>query len=161
MIKILVATDFADDTRPVLDFAAKLVHRSGGKLYLLHVLEPCVANVAGSLTADDIPIGFGEFPIVDTHVADEKLLATADARAKQLGRQLHEQWSIPVYAKAEEADDVVDCINAFCERHGVGNIVIGNRHHTLLSSILLGNTAEQLVRSSHIPVTVVPCHNAL
>lgn len=161
MIKILVATDFADDTRPVLDFAAKLVHRSGGKLYLLHAVEPCVLDVAGSLSADDIPVGFGEFPVADTCLASEKVLASADARAKALGKELHQQWGIPVYAKAEEADDVVDCIHAFCERHGVSNIVIGNRHHSLLSSLLLGSTAEKLVRSAKIPVTVVPCKPAL
>ena len=49
------------------------------------------------------------------------------------------------------------CVHDFCARHNIDILVIGNRHHSLLTSILLGNTAEKLVRAAKIPVTVVPC----
>ena len=51
----------------------------------------------------------------------------------------------------------MSCMNAFCKRHNIDILVIGNRHHSLLTSILLGNTAEKIIRSATIPVTVVPC----
>ena len=51
----------------------------------------------------------------------------------------------------------MDCVHQFCRRHNITQLVIGNRHHSLLTSILLGNTAEKLVRAASIPVTVVPC----
>lgn len=87
----------------------------------------------------------------------QNVLEQADVRAKQLAASIGSQWDIPIYGKAEEADDIVDCVHSFCKRHNIDILVIGNRHHSLLSSILLGNTAEQLVRSATIPVTVVPC----
>ena len=81
----------------------------------------------------------------------------ADNRAKQLAEEISKKWDIPIYGKAEEADDIVECMSSFCKRHSVDMLVIGNRHHSLLTSILLGNTAEKIIRAASIPVTVVPC----
>lgn len=91
--------------------------------------------------------------------ADETtcVLTMADRRAHLLAEQISREWGIPIYGKAEEADDIVECVHDFCKRHNIDILVIGNRHHSLLSSLLLGNTAEKLVRAAKIPVTVVPC----
>ena len=105
MVRILAATDFTEDNKAVLDFTANMVRQTGGKMYLLHAVEPCMMDAAGSMAADDI----------------------------------------------------VDCVHDVCARHNIDILVIGNRHHSLLTSILLGNTAEKLVRAAKIPVTVVPC----
>lgn len=158
MLRILAATDFSDENRPVLDYAADMVRQCGGKMYLLHALEPCMIDVAGALGGADLSAFVpGTEPAMPATGDSSVLLAQADARAKQLGEELREKWDIPVYAKAEEADDIVDCVNDFCDRHHVDMLVIGNRHHTLLTSILLGNTAEKLMRAARIPVTIVPC----
>ena len=162
MVRILAATDFTEEGQAVLDFAAEMVCKTGGKMYLLHAVEPCIIDAAGSLSggssmgAGDIP---GNLPNVDYQRMDacQAVLTIADARAKQLGEQISRKWGIPIYAKAEESDDIVDCVHQFCRRHNITQLVIGNRHHSLLTSILLGNTAEKLVRASRIPVTVVPC----
>ena len=152
MVRILAATDFSEEGQAVLDFAAEMVCKTGGKMYLLHAVEPCMGT-------GDLP---GNVPMVDYQRMDacQAVLAIADARAKQLGEQISKKWGIPIYAKAEENDDIVDCVHQFCRRHNITQLVIGNRHHSLLTSILLGNTAEKLVRAASIPVTVVPCgHN--
>lgn len=57
MMRVLAATDFSEESRPVLDYAANLVRQCGGKMYLLHAVEPCVIDAAGSLSACDIPEG--------------------------------------------------------------------------------------------------------
>lgn len=158
MVRILAATDFSEENRPVLDYAANLVRLCGGKMYLLHAVEPCMIDVAGTLgEADMSSFVPGTEVVLPTAEDAASVLALADARAKKLGEELREKWNIPIYAKAEEADDIVDCVNEFCERHHVDTLVIGNRHHSLLTSILLGNTAEKLMRASRIPVTIVPC----
>lgn len=158
MVRILAATDFSEEGRPVLDFTANMVRQCGGKMYLLHAVEPCMMDAAGAMAPDDMLGGF-------TRIADEEreaeredsILSSANDRAHRLAAEISKQWGIPIYGKAEQADDIVDCVHAFCQRHRIDVLVIGNRHHSLLTSILLGNTAEKLVRAAKIPVTVVPC----
>ena len=156
MVRILAATDFSEDNRPVLDFTANMVKQTGGKMYLLHALEPCMMDAAGSMAADDMLGGFATVPMIED-VPDNTVLTMADRRAKMLAEAISNQYEIPIYGKAEEADDIVTCVHDFCARHNIDILVIGNRHHSLLTSILLGNTAEKLVRAAKIPVTVVPC----
>ena len=110
----------------MLDFAAEMVCKTGGKMYLLHAVEPCIIDAAGSLSggsmgAGDIP---GNLPNVDYQRMDacQAVLAIADARAKQLGEQISKKWGIPIYAKAEESDDIVDCVHQFCKRHNIENV---------------------------------------
>ena len=156
MVRILAATDFTEDNRPVLDFTANMVRQTGGKMYLLHAVEPCMMDTAGSMAADDMLGGFATVPMIED-VPDNTVLTMADRRAKMLAEAISNQYEIPIYGKAEEADDIVTCVHDFCARHNIDILVIGNRHHSLLTSILLGNTAEKLVRAAKIPVTVVPC----
>ena len=155
MVRILAATDFTEDNRPVLDFTANMVRQTGGKMYLLHAVEPCMMDAAGSMAADDMLGGFATVPMIED-APDNTVLTMADRRAKMLAEAISNQYEIPIYGKAEEADDIVTCVHDFCARHNIDILVIGNRHHSLLTSILLGNTAEKLVRAAKIPVTVVP-----
>jgi len=157
MVRILAATDFSEEGKPVLDFTADMVRKCGGKMYLLHAVEPCMMDAAGCMAADDMLGGFSALPDLDGMDQNSTVLTMADKRAHLLADQISREWNIPIYGKAEEADDIVECVHAFCERHKIDILVIGNRHHSLLTSILLGNTAEKLVRASRIPVTVVPC----
>lgn len=156
MLRVLAATDFSDDGRVVVDFAANLVRQCGGKMYLLHAVEPCMVDAAGCLTLED-GLADETDDVLPCELRHRSLLEIANARAARAAEKISSKWDIPIYGKAEEADDVVDCIHRFCERHHIDLLVIGNRHHSLLSSILLGNTAESLMRTSKIPVTVVPC----
>lgn len=158
MVRILAATDFSEEGRPVLDFTANMVRQCGGKMYLLHAVEPCMIDAAGAMAPDDMLGGFTR--LTDEELEAEKedtILSNANDRARLLAEEISKQWEIPIYGKAEQADDIVECVHAFCQRHSIDILVIGNRHHSLLTSILLGNTAEKLVRAAKIPVTVVPC----
>ncbi len=159
MVRILAATDFSEESQAVLDFTANMVRQCGGKMYLLHAVEPCALDAAGSLPAEDMlgsPFAT-KVPTPEEAAFCESILELADKRAKLLADEISQKWGVPIYGKAEEADDIVNCVHDFCRRHKVDILVIGNRHHSLLSSILLGNTAEKLVRAASIPVTVVPC----
>lgn len=159
MLRVLAATDFSEESSPVLDFAANMVRQCGGKMYLLHAVEPCVIDAAGSLSVSDLPEGMPGIELPRVGIGCE-VLDMADARAKKLAEEISNKWNIPIYGKAEEADDIVECMNRFCKRHNIDMLVIGNRHHSFLTSILLGNTAEKIIRAATIPVTVVPCIKA-
>ncbi len=126
-------------------------------MYLLHAVEPCMMDAAGCMAAEDMLGGFTAISPMECADKTTTVLAMADKRAHLLAEQISRDWDIPIYGKAEEADDIVESVHNFCARHKIDILVIGNRHHSLLSSILLGNTAEKLVRAAKIPVTVVPC----
>lgn len=157
MFRVLVATDFSEDGRCVVDFAANLARQTGGKMYLLHAVEPCMMDAAASLPLEDEEDAEQESRGMPGEARCQSLLEIADNRARTAAEMISRKWDIPIYGKAEEADDIVECVHQFCARHAIDLLVIGNRHHSLLTSILLGNTAEKLVRTAKIPVTVVPC----
>jgi len=117
MMRVLAATDFSEESRPVLDYAANLVRQCGGKMYLLHAVEPCVIDAAGSLSACDIPEGIPGIELPRVGIGCE-VLEMADNRAKQLAEEISKKWDIPIYGKAEEADDIVECMSSFCKSGG-------------------------------------------
>ena len=87
MVRILAATDFTEDNRPVLDFTANMVRQTGGKMYLLHAVEPCMMDAAGSMAADDMLGGFATVPMIED-VPDNTVLTMADRRAKMLAEAI-------------------------------------------------------------------------
>lgn len=157
MFRVLVATDFSEDGRCVVDFAANLARQTGGKMYLLHAVEPCMMDAAASIPLETESDAAREHGSMPGEARCQSLLEIAESRARTAAEKISDKWDIPIYGKAEEADDIVECVHQFCARHAIDMLVIGNRHHSLLTSILLGNTAEKLVRTAKIPVTVVPC----
>ncbi len=154
-MKILAATDLSEDTRHMVDFTAKLVKQCGSKMYLLHMVPPCVMDVNNLLPREDFTEGLAT-DISPTFSCPDDLLKMTDARVKKLADEVREKWQVPIYGKAEEADDLIDCLNDFCERHKIDMLVINNRQHSLLGSLLLGNTTEKIMRHSRIPIVVVP-----
>ncbi len=158
-MKILLATDLAEESIPARDFAAKLVKSCGSKMYLLHMVSPCLIDPPGTSHHED---SFG-ISLPDIQVQEESLeftaslLSIADARSKVLGTQISSQWGIQVYAKAEEGTDLIAHILKFCSRHHVDMLVVGNHHHSLLGNLLLGNTTNKFVQHSNIPLLIVPC----
>ncbi len=156
-MKILATTDLSDDSRPVLDFAAKLVKQCQSKMYLLHLLPTQILEATSSMYSDD---SVGHMPHINNYDnlrIDDSLLHITDQRTKALAKEISEQWHIPIYGKAEESVDLVQSILDFCDRHHVDMFVVGNRHHSLLSTILLGSTPEKLMRHTRIPMVIVPC----
>lgn len=125
-------------------------------MYLLHAVEPCMMDAAACLPLEDEP-DMDDQDGMPGEARCHTLLEIANLRAQTAAEHISRKWDIPIYGKAEEADDIVECIHNFCDRHAIDMLVIGNRHHSLLTSILLGNTAERLVRTARIPVSVVPC----
>lgn len=155
MFRVLVATDFSEASQPVLDFAANMTRQCGGKMYLLHVVHHNMGDSGFGPTNGDMTGAFSGLEIDPEY--PNRILEMADRRAKAVADGIRAKWNVPIYAKAEEHEDIVRCVQRFCERHNVDQVVIGNRHHSIFSTILLGSTAEKLVRGAKVPVTVVPC----
>ena len=142
MKNIVTAVDFTSLTERVVEQAAVLAHRFGAKLWLIHVAAP-----------DPDFVGYEVGP---QYIRDE--------RAKEL-RKEHQQ--IQDYARQmknrgidaealliqgpltrsllEEAKDVHADL-----------IVIGAHSHSALFDKLFGNTGQELLRQTTIPLLIVP-----
>lgn len=139
--KILVPIDFSETSAQALPYAAALAERFGAKLVLLHVIEPVTMS----------PV-FWDFqpPVADADQAAEVAITT---RLSQLGKELLPE---DVQARTLVCDGVAHEEIAETARNlGVDLIVLSTHGHTGLKHVLLGSTAERVVRHARCPVLVV------
>ncbi len=144
---ILVPVDFSDGSAAALRWAADLADATGGRLVVLHVVHdpgPAPAWYRDDLTRT------GEFRSIG-----------------QRGREILAQFiewmrkDVPGSGSlaAAETNLVIGLppsrIVEFARDHDVDHIVMGSQGRTGLRKLLLGSKAEQVVRLSPVPVTVV------
>jgi len=138
--KILVATDFSDYARTAVDYARELARTFSAELVLTHVVPlPAYPFANGSYTtgAVDEELRAGIAKHLDEVVAAERkhgievrgVLSTGVASAE-----------IVELAKEEKAD----------------LIVVATHGYTGIKHVMLGSTAERVLRNAPCPVAVVP-----
>ena len=137
---ILVPTDFSKPAAKALGYATALAAQSGARLTLLNVVEPIGA------TPD-----FTYSPLV---LENEKVTAAAK---EQLRRLIQQQGIDPrLMAKALVRHGVpFNEITTAAAKLKVDLIVIATHGYTGLKHVLLGSTAERVVRHAPCPVLVV------
>lgn len=140
---ILVATDFSDDAKSATDFAADLARSLGSRLRLLHAYHIDLPAIYASYSGDFvIPNDILEpaRQAAETSLGNLiKNLAGNDLDVQ--GRTVMEH---PVQAILDEA-----------ERLPADLIVLGTRGLTGIKHVLLGSTAERIVRLATRPVITV------
>ncbi|MDB4945938.1 MAG: Universal stress protein family [Labilithrix sp.] len=143
--KVLVATDFAETSQPAVAFGALLASRVGADVTLLHVMEiPRASVLAPVLSA----LGSPWTPPAAATVTQLESLGTAmlDNLVKEHG-----------FGRAEQIEGGVaaDVIAARAEALDVEMVVIGSHSRRGLKRLVLGSTAEAVVRRSRRSVLVV------
>lgn len=141
--QILVPLDFSGYARQALTCAVPLARKFRAKIHLVHVVQPPTLS-----TWRGIP-GGGHYLALDMQLlmdgAKKHLLALAaqllpaDLRGKVVVREGNPAYE--VVAAAEEL--------------GVNLIVLSNTGRSGLSRVLLGSTAERIVRHAQCPVLTV------
>lgn len=135
---IVVATDFSEHAERALRWAVTLAGAHGARIVLVHVLEP-------TLSAIDLLEG----PV------------TAEAsRQLALAEQLIKQAKLRSCVELERGQPWV-VLSEVAKRHSAELIVIGTRGRTRYKRVLLGSTADRLVRTSDVPVLVVHPSDAI
>lgn len=134
---VLVPTDFSPDADAALAWARALVARTGGKLVLLHAYDlASLASASGALAAAS----------VEKALAESGRQKLAELRTKLDGVDVE---TILSAARADPA------IFETAERVGADLIAIGTRGRTGLAHVVLGSTAERVIRRAHVPVVTV------
>jgi universal stress protein A len=136
---IVVPTDLSDYSLRALPYAVGLAERFDAKLKVVCINEPALA-----------PTDMGWAGGVDMHATDDALVAEA---RRTLLRILHDQVPDGVDVDAEvmtgkPADGIVE----FARKHNADLVVMCTHGRTGLSHVLMGSTAEALVRGAPCPV---------
>ncbi|MDP3068694.1 MAG: universal stress protein [Opitutaceae bacterium] len=135
---ILVPLDFSGKSRQALAAAIPLAEQHGGKIILLHVVEPPLVR--------SVP----EFPTyVPVPIAD--LVKAATARLNAMARKLVKP-SILSAVLVEVGQPSIEIVEV-ARRRKVDLIAVASVGRTGLKRLLLGSTAESVVR--HAPCAVL------
>jgi len=140
---ILIPTDFSDAAEHALQRAAKLARQNAAELHLLHIFAPPVHN---SEMPDMILAPMEELSGQVKLAAEERLQKTAELVGNDVAvyQHIRETFAHPA-----------DAINEVVTETEIDLIVIGSHGHSGLMHILIGSTAEKVIRDSTCDVLVV------
>ena len=135
---IVVPTDLSDYSLRALPYAVGLAERFEARLQILCINEPAV------------PISDVTWGGIDVHATDAALVAEA---RQVLDRILREQIPKGVNVEATVmTGNAVDGIVDFAREHNADLLVMCTHGRTGLSHVLMGSTAEAVVRRAPCPV---------
>jgi nucleotide-binding universal stress UspA family protein len=141
LARLLVPLDFSDCSMRALDYALALAEQFGSKIILLHIVEPAaypenylVASPALDETNQNL-----------LESARERLLAVS---RKRIGHRLPAETLVRMGRAHSEIPDTAEAL-------GADLIVLGTHGYTGLKHVLLGSTAERVVRHAPCPVLTV------
>jgi universal stress protein A len=138
---IVVPIDFSDTSHKALQYAVPFAAQFGAKLLLVHVIEPFALPAELSYVPPEVE-NAGQTAIKG---ALEKL---AELCQHQLGAKCLSQTSVRMGVPWHE-------ITAAAKESAVDLIIISTHGHTGLKHVLIGSTAERVVRHAPCPVLVV------
>lgn len=142
--KVLVCTDFSENSVRARYTATAYAKAFGAELLILHVVNSRLLGYPS--LSDRVPV---ETALVQDHIreaVDEELELIASDCRKDLGRD------VVVYSRTgSPAEEIV----RLAEEESVGLIVMGTHGWTGFRHLIVGSTAENVVRSANCPVLTV------
>jgi nucleotide-binding universal stress UspA family protein len=139
--RILHPTDFSKNSQLAIPYVRHFADQYGAEVHVLHVLEPVVSTT--------------DFTWAGLNYAELEQRRLASAR-EALQRLLEESaFSGLQIVQAIERGKSHDVIRSYVEEHGVDLVILATHGHTGLTHLLLGSTAEMVVRTVTCPVLTV------
>ncbi|MBK5255867.1 MAG: universal stress protein [Vicinamibacteria bacterium] len=137
--KILIAVDSGEYAMAAAQTGLQLAHQMNAQTALVFVVDK--SKAMGSVDAGITP-----------HEALIILKKEAEQTLDQLARMYGDKEILKFMPEGNPAEDII----RMAETWGADLLVVGTHARTGLARLLLGSTAEQVVRHSTIPVMVVP-----
>ena len=144
MKRILVPTDFSENSINALKVAAQLARKHESEIFLLHILELPAHVIDPVSSPGNNIVPEAVFYMKGAHQRFEELLRSDYLK----GITVHETVNSN-FAKAY--DGIIDSSKEL----GVDMIVIGSHGSEGLEELLVGSNTEKVVRSSEVPVLVI------
>ncbi len=141
--KILYCADFSQNSEPACQLAVAYAKTFGAELLVLHVINPRLLKYP---SLEDLPLA--DLSLRDIEESAKKSLENIALLCR---RDLSE---VKTYSRAGvPAEEIVN----FANQESVDLIVTGTHGWTGLSHLLVGSTAEHVVRMARRPVLTVWC----
>jgi nucleotide-binding universal stress UspA family protein len=138
---LLVPTDFSPFSSKALSYAVAFASQFGASITLLHVVEPMV-----------YPENYVSVPAVTDDINGSLIKAAEERLASQ--RQAHAQEGVAIRTVTRLGRPYVEITEAAGTLEA--DLIIQATHgHTGLKHVLLGSTAERVVRHAPCPVLTV------
>ena len=137
---ILFATDFSDASGPAADYAMSLAKLTGAHLHVLHVINELDEH-------QRVMIPREAFQLLEKEI-ELQSVKQLDRFCKEKASGLNTTTHAVVGAAFQKILETADKVNADL-------IVMGTHGRTGLDHVIVGSTAERVVRRSKIPVLTV------
>lgn len=141
----LVAVDFSECSRQVLDVAIEQCRHAGAKMLLVHAFRPGIK--LGMLYQD------GALDPIHELEAEMQLDEAVELTTKWAKLARDAGVAVETVAEAQAASSLI--LDA-ARDHDADMIIMGRSGHGMLHKLFIGSTADQVVRESKCPVLVVP-----
>jgi len=142
MKKILVPTDFSDQSKIALDFAAELAKKAKAVIKLIHVFEYPVATTYAAMDVGGVDILQGED--LREKMAENK--ARLDSLVEEVGAP-----GILIEKDIKVGNPFVN-ISSELKQEDVDMVVMGTRGTSGIEEVFIGSNTEKVVRHAKCPV---------
>ena len=146
MLRILLPTDFSDNSFNAIGYALKLFKDAECSFYLLHTYTPAIYRAEYVLHS---PAQYGLGDIY--HAATEK-------RLEEFQAKIDKEFSNPRHTFSTHAvfNTLVEEINQFVEEQQIDMIVMGTQGATGAKEIFIGTHTVHVIKRSKVPVLAIP-----
>ena len=142
MKNIMVAIDFINNEKLLIDTAFRLAERFDSKIWLIHIAAP-------------------EPDFVGYEVGPQYI---REFRAEELRKEhkLLQEYTNALKKKGVEADGLlilgatIEMIMEEAKKLNVDLIIAGHQEHNFLYKAFVGSVSGQIIRNSKIPLLIVP-----
>lgn len=142
MKTFLVPVDFSAVSEEIVDTAIGFARSFGGKVVLLHIIQPPIITSEYALPVDAVQ----EAITASEKTADTKLSAYAGRfRTASLAVEAVVRHGPPVFAILEEA-----------EKAKADFIIMGSHGHGKIYDLLVGSTASGVIKGAKCGVVIMP-----
>lgn len=142
--KILYATDFSESSAPASEYAVTLAQLAGAEVFVLHVIGELEDKRRGRIPPETFELFEKE---IEVHVIKEM----EQFCQRFLGERVK-------YSTETAIGKPFQIILKTAQTQKADLIIMGTHGRTGIEHVLMGSTAERVIRKSPIPVLTVPCH---
>ncbi len=141
--KILFCTDFSENSRPARDYALDYAKAFGSEVLILHIINS--SQIGYPSLEEGVP--------VDIRSALESIRDSVSKALEIMAQECGKE--VPAVSTYSRVGTPAYEIARFADEQSVGLIVMGTHGWTGFKHLVMGSTAENVVRTASCPVLTV------